>query len=177
MFMISYAQFTIRGTVTDAETKEPLPGASVFAQNTTKGTITDSAGKFRLHLDKGGYELAISFTGYDAMILSVQGADSALLVELKKSDNSMSEVVIKSSNEVEDGWEKYGQFFIDYFIGTTPFADSCFLQNPEVLKFLYYKRNDRLKILAREPLVIANNALGYSIRYELDSFVYFFRRT
>ena len=47
--------------------------------------------------------------------------------------------------------------------------------NREALKFLYYKRNDRLKILATEPLQISNRSLGYNLRYELDSFVYFFK--
>ena len=170
----SYAQFTIRGKVTDAESREPLTGASVFAQNTTKGTTTDSAGNFQLYLDKGGYELVISFTGYETRNINVQD-NSELNVELKKADNSMSEVVIKSSNEVPDGWEKYGQFFLQHFIGATRFADSCQLQNPEALKFLYYKRNDRLKVLASGPLLITNKALGYNLRYELDSFVYFFK--
>jgi hypothetical protein len=87
----------------------------------------------------------------------------------------MSEVIIKSSNELEDGWERYGSFFLKHFIGATPLADSCTLLNPEVLKFLYFKRSDRLKILASEPLQISNRSLGYNLRYELDSFVYFFK--
>ena len=174
--LFAFSQFTIQGKVVDAETREPLPGASVFAQNTTRGTTTDQDGSFRLHFEKGGYELIISFTGYNSKSVSVQAADTGTLaIELQKADNSMSEVVIKSSFEVENGWEQYGQFFMDYFIGTTPFADSCVIENPEVLKFLYYKRNDRLKVLAGEPLVISNFALGYSLRYELDSFVYFFK--
>jgi hypothetical protein len=179
MALISFlaqAQLTLKGRVVDSETKEPLQGSSVFAQNTTRGTITDKDGAFQLYLDKGGYELIISFTGYTSKTLSVQGTDSThLTIELQKADNSMSEVVIKSSNEVPDGWEKYGKFFIEHFIGATPFAVRCKLQNPEVLKFLYYKRNDRLKVLASAPLLITNRALGYELRYELDSFVYFFK--
>jgi hypothetical protein len=173
--IFSFAQFTISGKVVDADTKEILPGASVFAQNTTRGTITDKDGVFHLYLDKGGYELIVSFTGYDSKTTTVQGGSEELTIEMKKADNSMSEVIIKSSNEVPDGWEKYGQFFVQHFIGATPFADSCVLQNPEALKFLYFKRNDRLKILASEPLQIVNRALGYNLRYELDSFVYFMK--
>ncbi|HEU4471667.1 MAG TPA: carboxypeptidase-like regulatory domain-containing protein [Flavisolibacter sp.] len=174
--LLGFAQVTLTGKVVDAESKEPLASASVFAQNTTKGTTTDKDGQFTLYLDKGGYELIVSFTGYTSKTISMQGAESqSLTIELSKADNSMSEVVIKSSNEVPDGWEKYGQFFIRYFIGATPFADSCSLQNPGALKFFYYKRNDRLKVLATEPLVISNRSLGYNLRYELDSFVYFFK--
>lgn len=170
------AQFTISGKVIDADTKEALPSASVFAQNTTRGTTTDNEGRFSLYLDKGGYELVISFTGYVSKSITVQKEEAEpLVVELTKADNSMSEVIIKSSNEVPDGLEKYGRFFLKHFIGATPFADSCTLLNPQALKFLYYKKSDRLKILAAEPLQIENRSLGYNLRYELDSFVYHFK--
>ncbi|RYZ51735.1 MAG: carboxypeptidase-like regulatory domain-containing protein, partial [Chitinophagaceae bacterium] len=62
--LFSFAQGTISGTVVDADTKQPLEGASVFAQNTTRGTMTDKDGNFRLHLEKGGYEINVTFTGY-----------------------------------------------------------------------------------------------------------------
>lgn len=174
--LLSFSQFIISGSVVDAETKEPLQGASVFAQNTTKGTVTDKEGKFRLPLNKGGYELIVSFTGYSNKNINLEVVeDRQFTLELQKADNSMSEIVIKSSSEVPDGWEKYGKFFLDHFIGTTPFADSCTLLNKEALKFFYYKRTDRLKILATEPLQVQNNALGYTLRYQLDSFVYYFK--
>jgi hypothetical protein len=173
---IVFSQSTVTGKITDAETKLPLEGASVFAQNTTKGTITDKEGNYRLYLDKGGYELIVSFTGYVSRTINFEAvADREFNLELQKADNSMSEIVIRSSNEVTDGWEKYGKFFTDHFIGRTPFADSCTLLNPEVLKFFYYKRNDRLKVLATEPLQLRNNALGYTMRYELDSFVHSYK--
>lgn len=172
----AFSQSTVTGKITDAETKLPLEGASVFAQNTTKGTVTDKDGNFQLYLSKGGYELIVSFTGYVSRSINFEAVtDRVFNLELQKADNSMSEVVIKSSNEVPDGWEKYGKFFTDHFIGTTPNADSCILLNPEVLKFFYYKRNDRLKVLATEPLLVQNKSLGYNLRYELDSFVHSFR--
>lgn len=173
--IFSFAQFTIKGKVVDAQTKEPLPSASVFAQNTTKGTTTDTAGNFTLYLDKGGYEIIFSFTGYASKTINAEGSSKELTVELSKADNTMAEVIIKSSNELEDGWERYGSFFLKHFIGATPFADSCTLLNPQALKFLYFKKSDRLKILATEPLQIANRSLGYDLRYELDSFVYYFK--
>jgi len=64
--ILSFAQGVISGTITDAETKSPLEGASVFAQNTTAGVVTKADGTFKLVLNKGGYELVVSFTGYVA---------------------------------------------------------------------------------------------------------------
>lgn len=172
----AFAQGTISGTVKDAETGLPLEGASVFAQNTTKGTLSDKEGAFKLYLEKGGYEIVVSFTGYASKTINLEvTSDRTFNLQLEKGDNTLKEVIIKNSNEVPDGWEKYGSFFISHFIGASPNADSCVLLNPQALKFLYFKRNDRLKVLATEPLQIQNKALGYTLRYQLDSFVHFFK--
>lgn len=174
--VLSFAQGVISGTVKDAETGLPLEGASVFAQNTTKGTLSDKEGAFKLYLDKGGYEIVVSFTGYASKTINLEvTGDRTFNLQLEKGENALSEIIIKNSNEVPDGWEKYGTFFVSHFIGASPNADSCVLLNPQALKFLYFKRNDRLKVLATEPLQIQNKALGYNLRYELDSFVHFFK--
>ena len=57
--------FSILGKVVDSASRLPLSGASVFAQNTTQGTISNSEGKFFIRLPNGGYDLVISYTGYD----------------------------------------------------------------------------------------------------------------
>jgi hypothetical protein len=59
--------FNISGKVIDAVTKAPMQAASVFAQNTTTGTATDAEGNFTLRLPNGGYDLVITFTGYQTM--------------------------------------------------------------------------------------------------------------
>jgi hypothetical protein len=174
--LFSFSQGTVSGTIKDSETGLPLEGASVFAQNTTRGTLSDKEGAFKLYLEKGGYEIVVSFTGYMSKTINLElTGDRTFNLQLDKGDNTLGEVIIKNSNEVPDGWEKHGKFFLDHFIGSSPNADSCLLLNPQALKFLYYKRNDRLKVLATEPLQIQNNSLGYNLRYELDSFVHFFK--
>jgi hypothetical protein len=171
---LSFAQFQISGHVIDAETSAPLEGASVFAQNTTRGTITAKDGSFALPLTQGGFELIVTYTGYKKAQQNIRaGTDETIIIKLEKEDASLSEVVITSSNEVADGWEQHGKFFTEHFIGATPFADSCAIQNPEVLKFYFYKRSNKLKVLATEPLQIVNKALGYQLNYALDSFVYY----
>jgi hypothetical protein len=81
-----------------------------------------------------------------------------------KEDKSLGEVVIKSSSEVKDGWDKYGKFFLENFIGSTPNAARCTLMNPEVLKFYLLKKSNKLRVLATDPLQIENKALGYNMR-------------
>src|SRR5215467_14205509 len=171
---IVFGQFTITGKVVDSTTKEPLFGASVFAQNTTSGTTTNREGEFSLSLKPGGYELIVSYTGYQSREIRISNNDNTpLQVEMTKEEKAMEEVVIRSSNEVLDGWDKYGKFFLENFIGSTPNAAQCTLQNPTALHFYYYKKSDKLKVLATEPILVSNKALGYDLRYQLDSFMYY----
>ena len=173
---ISIAQFSVSGRVIDSASREPLTGASVFCHNTTIGTATNKKGEFSLELKSGGYELIITYTGYQVKLVRITDtAQNPMEIEMIKQEKNMEEVVIRNSNEVANGWEKYGGFFVENFIGATPNASLCTLQNPEVLKFYYYKKSDKLKVLAEAPLQISNKALGYDLRYELDSFVYYYK--
>jgi hypothetical protein len=175
---VSIAQnFTVSGKVVDSASKEPLSFASVFCQNTTQGTATNKEGNFSLSLKDGGYDLIITYTGYKSSVLRISPdkQTTGLQIEMVKEEKSIEEVVIRSSNEVKDGWNKYGKFFLENFIGSTPFSSQCVLLNPEVLKFYYFRKSEKLKVLADSPLVISNNALGYNLRYNLDSFLFLYK--
>jgi CarboxypepD_reg-like domain len=170
---IAKAQFVVTGAVLDSATREPLPAASVFCQNTTLGTYTNKQGEFSISLKSGGYDLIFSYTGYQTQQIRVTD-NNKMEILLVKEEKSLGEVILKNSFEVTNGWEKYGDFFTRNFIGSTPNAARCELKNPEVLKFFFYKKSNRLKVLATEALQISNNALGYNLRYQLDSFVYYY---
>lgn len=168
-------QFIVTGKVVLASTKQPLQGASVFAQNTTIGTATDAEGNFKLYLPDGGYSLAVTFTGYNTESRRVSNSDPNdrnIVFEMSEKEKQMEEVAVVATSEVKDGWTKYGQFFTDKFIGQTANSAGCILKNPEILKFFFSKKRNRLKVMAPEPLIIENNALGYTIKYALDSFTY-----
>jgi hypothetical protein len=167
--------YLITGKVMDAATQLPLQGASVFAQNTTIGTATDPQGNFTLRLLNGGYDLIITFTGYQTVtrrITTADALDKNIVIVISQAEKALGDVVIKSNNEVKDGLEKYGSFFTENFIGKTPNSSLCSIKNMEVLKFYYYKKKNRLKVLATAPLEIENLALGYTIKYTLDSFTH-----
>jgi hypothetical protein len=167
--------FSIAGKVIDGKTGQPLAGASVFCQNTTVGTVSKTDGSFYLRLANGGYDMIVSYTGYETQSIRIgkeHKPTDSLTVELKEQDKSLGEAVVMGSAEVADGWNKYGQFFLDNFIGTTPNAAQCVLENKDALKFYFYKKRNKLKIKAIADLVVTNNALGYRIKYQLDSFVF-----
>jgi hypothetical protein len=171
----SQTGYTISGKIIDEASKLPLQGASVFAENTTIGTATNEQGFFTLRLPNGGYSIAVTFTGYQTetkRVTAADGTNNDLVIEVRKKEKSLEEFVVKSTAEVTDGLAKYGDFFIDNFIGKTVNSRQCYIKNKEALKFFYYRRTKRLKILSTAPLEIVNNALGYTITYQLDSFVH-----
>ncbi|HMJ47731.1 MAG TPA: carboxypeptidase-like regulatory domain-containing protein, partial [Ferruginibacter sp.] len=168
------SHYSITGKVISEETKLPLQGASVFAQNTTIGTATDVDGVFHLLLPYGGYNLVVTFTGYSIESHRITATDAGenLLFEMKQREKEMEEVSVVSTNEVRNGWEKYGNFFMEQFIGRTINSAGCQVKNIEALKFYFSKKRNRLKVIANEPLQIVNNSLGYNIAYSLDSFTH-----
>ena len=172
----AWSQFVVTGTVLDSATREPLAAASVFCQNTTLGTATNKQGEFTLNLKSGGYDLIFTYTGYQTQTVRVS-VNNKLEILMVKEEKSMGEVVLRNTYEVADGMAKYGNFFLEHFIGATPNAAKCRLLNPEALKFYFYKKSNRLKVLATEPVKIANPALGYNLYYQLDSFVYYYNNS
>lgn len=172
--------FSVLGKVVDSATGLPLAGASAFCPSTTYGTVSNADGNFFLRLPYGGYDLNISYTGYQKQTMrlsqSAQLPDT-LVIMLAKQDNTLGEVAVVASNEVPDGFTKYGQFFLQNFIGTSENAKLCQLLNPEALRFFYRKKTNTLKVLAKEDLRVQNLALGYNIRISLDSFNYDYKST
>ena len=167
--------FAILGRVVDSASRQPLPGATVYCQSTTQGTTSNNEGLFYMRLPNGGYDLVISYTGYEKRTIRIsnnQASADTMQIELNKAEQAMEAVAVTGSSEVADGLAKYGQFFTDNFIGTTPNASQCKIQNPEALRFFYTKKRNRLKVTAREDIIVVNYALGYRIRYQLDSFTY-----
>jgi hypothetical protein len=165
--------YVVKGRVIDKNTKTPLQGASVFAQNTTFGEATNSDGNFTLKIPSGGYSLIVTFTGYETGTVRISNTsrqNDSLVFELSPKEKSLEEITVAVSNEVKDGWQKYGEFFTQNFIGQSKFAKQCVIKNPEVLHFYFSKKRNRLKVLANEPLIVNNFALGYNLKFAIDSF-------
>ncbi len=62
----AYAQRTVTGTVTDAQTGETLIGANVLVVGTSSGTITDFDGNYSINVPAGSTTLEFSYTGYSS---------------------------------------------------------------------------------------------------------------
>ena len=90
-------QGTITGTVTDAETEQPLPGATVQLPDEGAGTATDRDGEFRLRVAAGQYRLRVSFVGYQEETRNVSvevGSTTRVRIRLQPSQAELEEVVV-----------------------------------------------------------------------------------
>ena len=89
--MTGFAQIT--GTVVDAESNSPLPGATVVIKGTQIGTTTDFDGLFSISDASEGDTLVITFIGFDAAEVV---AEDGMEVVLETALNQLSEVVVTS---------------------------------------------------------------------------------
>lgn len=93
-FNVAFAQNrNVTGTITDQQSNESLPGASVIVKGTTKGATTDLDGKFSLMLAPGENTLVVSYIGYETMEVAV-GALTTLTIQLIPTKTSLEEVVV-----------------------------------------------------------------------------------
>lgn len=93
---------TIRGSVFDEATGEPMISVTVAVEGTTRGITTDLDGKFNLSLSPGTYNLRLSFVSYETVTISnvkVNAGSVTLLgnIILKSSSIGLSEVTVSAS--------------------------------------------------------------------------------
>lgn len=86
-------QVTVRGTVTDVTTGDPMPGVNVVVSGTTIGTMTDAAGNFNLAVPNADATLQISFIGYVTQNIPL-GGRTTLNIELQTEVSQLREVVV-----------------------------------------------------------------------------------
>ncbi|MBK6263458.1 SusC/RagA family TonB-linked outer membrane protein [Marivirga sp. S37H4] len=84
---------TVRGTVTDAETGEGLPGVNVVLEGTNTGVNTDLEGNYQISVPSDGGVLVFSFIGMANQEISI-GQRSVVDVEMAADIKQLSEVVV-----------------------------------------------------------------------------------
>ena len=90
---------TLRGTVYEGETGEPLFSANVVLKNTSNGTTTDFDGKFELIAEPGTYAVEISFIGLSSTTITnvlLNPGEVTVInnIQLKASSNELAEVTV-----------------------------------------------------------------------------------
>ena len=79
----AYAQFSVSGTLKDAQSQQPLTGVTVVIEETKNGSITDKNGFFQLNnVAKGSYTLRFSSIGYQTVTKLIEVSEDTKLSEL-----------------------------------------------------------------------------------------------
>ncbi|HRG59008.1 MAG TPA: carboxypeptidase-like regulatory domain-containing protein [Bacteroidia bacterium] len=96
---------TVRGTITDADSKQPLEGVAViFIGNNTVSTTSDAKGNFKLQgIPVGRQGFQFSFLGYNARTLNnieiTSGKETVLNIELSEKVFETKTVEITASKQ------------------------------------------------------------------------------
>lgn len=100
LFQVTMAQQkTVTGTVTGAETGEPLIGVTIMIKGTTLGTTTNIDGKYSISASKG-QTLAYSFIGFITREVLV-GDQDIVDISLSQSTEDLGEVVVIGYGQVK----------------------------------------------------------------------------
>ena len=92
---IAFGQTTVKGTITDADNKEPLVGAAVAIKGTSKGTLADFNGMYTLDVPASATTLVVSFVGYSTKEIAI-GKETTLDIQLS-TGVALDNVVILGS--------------------------------------------------------------------------------
>lgn len=105
MLAIAQRNQTIRGTVVDAETKQPLVGAAVFVETPEMiGTSTDLDGKYKLeNVPVGRLEVKCTYIGYEAwssgLVTLSSGKEMTIDITLEESVHMTEEVTVTATQD------------------------------------------------------------------------------
>jgi iron complex outermembrane recepter protein len=102
MALQGYSQTSISGTITDANTKEPLIGVSIQVKGKIIGTVTDVKGEFSLNTSTPlPFSLVVSYVGFESQDIQVTSNNTNLVIKLEEQSILGQEVVVAASRVEE----------------------------------------------------------------------------
>ncbi|MEX2478349.1 MAG: TonB-dependent receptor [Gracilimonas sp.] len=90
---LAQAQQTVTGSVTDAETEEPLIGVSILVQGTNSGATTNVDGEYQVEVPDADAVLEFTFVGFRTVTEEVNGR-SEINVEMFEDLQELDDVVV-----------------------------------------------------------------------------------
>jgi hypothetical protein len=147
-------EFVLQGTVADAVTSEPLPGATIFIAEANVGTTTDRAGHFRIGLPTGTYNVRVTAVGkLSTSQLVVLDSDVALSLEMFEEATQLDNVTI-TSEAITRNVTSTGMSQINLDIKTMK-SITPFLGEPDVIKSI---------LLMPGVSTVGEGASGFNVR-------------
>lgn len=115
-----YAQTqTYKGTVVDADTNEPLVGATVMPIGGGQGTVTDIDGNFTLEVPAKVHSAKVTYVGYKAQDVNLL---PDMTVKMVSTSSSLDEVMVVA----------YGTSTKEAFTGSAAVVDASQIENSQV---------------------------------------------
>ncbi len=97
----SASAFTIKGSVIDKLTHEPLIGATVIVKGTTRGVTTNLEGQFEIELGGESQTLSFAYISYTTQDMSIESKADQEFIEVEmESDNQLINAVTVSTQVV-----------------------------------------------------------------------------
>ena len=94
--IISFAQnYTIKGFVIDSISEEKVPYATLYVNTLKRGVMTNGDGEFELSIPTKKVNVNISSLGYTKKDITLEVADSNIVIKLYPSGVVLNEVVVK----------------------------------------------------------------------------------
>jgi len=163
--LFCFGQYQITGTISDADTNQPLEFANVFLANTTLGINTDENGNFLLeNISEGNYDLVVSYIGYEDSVQKL--VISKWMTALKPNTVNLQTVEVKSVTGKKR--KRYLKKFKNALLGNTFNATKTKIVNPQVIDIQFNK--GELIATANDLIIIDNKALGYRLKFLLEKF-------
>ena len=97
---VGFAQKSISGVITDAETAQPIPGASIIIEGTTIGVSSDFDGNYQLETPADTFTLIVSYIGFKTVKISGVEGTNTYNVTLEEDAAQLDEVIV-SANKTE----------------------------------------------------------------------------
>ncbi|MBC6995113.1 carboxypeptidase-like regulatory domain-containing protein [Neolewinella lacunae] len=125
------AQGTLSGTVTDAQTGEPLGFATVYLDGTSKGDVTDEAGRFTLANVVLPANLVISHLSYTNQVLALTADPGPLSIRMEARERVLAGVEVTDRNLRQKTLAE----FKTLLLGADEWGEQSTFQNDNVLRF------------------------------------------
>lgn len=89
----SFSQSSLSGTVTDANSKQPIPGVNIIIEGTNKGTTTDFDGNYILSNINLNEVIAFSYVGYTTQTVPYTGQNT-INIALEEGGTQLDAVLL-----------------------------------------------------------------------------------
>ena len=170
--VVCFSQINITGKIVSQDNKDALHNAIVFFNNTSLSAMTAADGTYTIKdVKPGQYTFVVIKFGYRVYSRTMTVIDHTIdlpdifmepIPKLLEAIKLVQEYI--RTRDLND--------FTKAFLGTTENAAQCTILNPEVIELNFDLKTRSLSGSSKDFIQVENKALGYLIKYKLDTFYY-----